>query len=320
MADPALVLLILVLGDSADVDSGGIEAGIREGLGGETRLLVERSKTPPSDADATELASRLGAAAVAEVSWAAAPAERAHLHLWIGADRTFYDRDLTFAAADEARERQVSIGLLIAATVRVAVPIAEPPVPAVAPNPMSPATPPQKDEPPAPRAPRAPAERLRPFSAEIGATTSGPFAGEGSGIGPTVGIRRLFVSGIGGGLSAAWRLGTAPGAGVDTSIWRIGGGPSAQWQGLSPITVTMVGEGVVLHESVTRSTDTRARWLPGVHAAASVGWALGWGVEPYAGLGTEIGFGTTRVSVGGQTIATLSSVHVGIDAGVRVRF
>jgi hypothetical protein len=316
MADPALVLLILVLGDSADVDSGGIEAGIREGLGGETRLLVERSKTPPADADATELASRLGAAAVAEVSWAAVPAEHAHLHVWIGADSTFYDRDLTFAAADEARERQVSIGLLIAATVRVAVPNVEAFVPSVAP-PAVPAAQAPKEE---PAAPRAPAERLRPYFAEFGATTSGPFAGERSGIGPTIGIQRLFVSGIGAGLSAAWRLGTAPVAGADTSVWRIGIGPSAEWQGLSPVSVTVVGEGVVLHESVTRSSDTRARWLPGVHAVASVGWPLRWGVEPYAGIGTEIAFGTTRVSLSGQTIATLSSVHLGIDAGARIRF
>ena len=83
---------------------------------------------------------------------------------------------------------------------------------------------------------------------------------------------------------------------------------------------------VLSHLSLTHFDDdepspvTQARWLSGVAAVVDAGWLFADAVEAVAGLGLEDDFGTTEVDDKGRQVATIPSLRLVGEGGVRLRF
>jgi opacity protein-like surface antigen len=319
MADPTVVLLILVAGAASEPSRGtSVASGVREALGSETRVLVEERRAAPTDAEAREDAERLAAAAVADVRWIDRQS-RALVHVFVAADRAAYDRDLTFTPADALEERERAVGLLVGAMVRAAAAadVKPPPRPPEALG-VAPAA-----EQPAPRA--VPAVRDRNVALELGATSAVPVAGDGRGFGPSLGAQLYVLPSLAIRTTAGARFGPLAGADADTTTLRFGAGLSFRALGRrerDTFALSVSLEGVVLNHAVSRSAPTarQDRWVTGTFASASVGWRLSGTLEPFAAVGIETAFGTTPVVIDRETRATIPLFRVATDLGMRFRF
>lgn len=325
MADPTVVLLILVAGASADrTRTAVVGAGVREALGADARVLVEERDRPPSDPEARDLALRLNASAVAELRWLDDGRSRAMLHVFVAADRGFYDREIAFAPQDIQDERERAVGLLVGAMVRAAARTdEEPTTPLGAP----PATSAQPAAAPAERpiTAVAPPPALRRFAVDVGATSALAVSGHGSGLGPALGTYVYLTSRIAVRASGAARFGSIEEASASTTTVRLGAGPAIRLIGSGerePFALHVVMEGIVLNHAVRRESPAARedRWIGGAYVGVSAAWRAATALEPFVGLGGEIAFGTTPVVIDGATAATIPMARLTADVGLRFRF
>jgi hypothetical protein len=326
MSDPTpLVLLVMIGGDLASHGRTILAERVREGLGGDAQVLVQERDTAPSDVEARSLAVRLNASAVAEVSWSEKDDRaRAQIHVFVASDESFFDRELSFAPLDAPEERERTVGLLLGAMVRAARATDElfsptPPEESLSAQP----TPGAEVERPASPPPREAAPRR--FAVSAGATNALAVGGQGSGLGPSLGAGFVATPSIAVGMSGAARFGSIESANADTLMLRFAAGPLLRVvgrPGRDALALYVGVEALAMNEAVKRASPSarRDRWLFGSDASVSLGWPLTTRMEPYLSAGLETVFGTTPIRVDGRTLASLSSVRVLTDLGLRVRF
>lgn len=325
MADPLVVLLVLVGAASETAPRASpVASAIREALGEDATVMVEERLEAPSHEAAQELAVRLRASAVAELSWQegpAAAAARAHVDMYLAADRAWHERDVGFDAADTRAERERALGLFLGALVRAASP-----EPVARPEPSPPSEP---DPPPQAFAPAPPGERrVVPsppprsrwtLAPEAAFASSALVGGDATGLGPAIGLDagRGF---LGARASGAVRFGRVPELDASTSLVRLGLGPRARLFTTAgeDVAVTVAVEGLLLHHVVTRSApaETHSRWVGGALASARVTWKATTWLAPFAALGLETAFGDTPLDLDGRTVATLPVARTTLDLGV----
>lgn len=339
MADPAIVLLIVIGVSAGERPRGSVVSGaVAGGLGTNAQVLVEERATSPADADATATADRLGTSAIAEIAWADAAHSRARLHVYLAADRGWYDQTLAFDPADAPEDRERSIGLLVGAMIRarqvddaVTAPPPEPPAPAPPPL-ASPAPPPatapvaaiplppnEREESGPGSAPRA---RSR-LGVDVGGFATAGVGGEAQAFGPAV-RGRVFLgdswSAHGG---AAVGFGSLPaGASMTTTRIALGGRRRFVTFRRPDLALDAAAEVLVVHHAVRRSDPaaSRDRWLSGGHLDLGAAWSVTRAVEPFATIGADVVLGATPITLAGERVAQIPPVRATVEAGARVHF
>lgn len=342
MADPVIVLLIVVAGASPNRPHAAVVgAGVREALGADARVLFEERDVEPTDEAARSLGAEVNVSAVAEMKWLDRDRSRANVRVYVSADDAFFNREIEFRKTDAPEEREKAVGLLVGAMVRAATSNGAPapvateldvtdatPVPAAAtPSapPMAPPAPPAADNPPRSSAAAPPPSRTRWRSVDVSATSALAIGGEGSGIGPSVGVQAFLVRFLAVRASAAARLGTIDQVDAASAAYRFGIGPAFRVLGTEPndrLAVQFALEALAVDQVATRSSPParRDRWLPGSYATVQVGYRMSPVFEPYVGIGMETVFGSTPIVLDGKAEAVLPRVRMTADAGARVHF
>ncbi|MDB5220035.1 MAG: hypothetical protein JWO86_7962 [Myxococcaceae bacterium] len=322
MADPTIVLLIVVGLTALERPRGSVvSSAVEAGLGASARVLVEERSSIPTDADATSTAERLGIGAVAEITWADPTRSRAHVHVYLASDLSWYDQDLSFDAADAVEDRERSAGLLVGAMIRARQP-ERPAQPAPAPAPIVTAPPFATDEPGV--APTAPLRRRR-FAIEIGGLGMAGVGGEAPGLGPAMRARLVLDRSFSLHGGVALGFGSLPDAGATMTTTRLALGGRWSFPSLFRSDAVVLGiglEGLVVHHALTRAAPeaSRDRWLGGGHIDVGVDWSLGPTFALYGALGSDVVLGATPITLAGQRVAQLPPVRATAEAGARINF
>ncbi len=325
MADPTLVLLIVVGLTAAERPRGSVvSSAVSAGLGTNARVLVEERTAGPTDTDAMSTADRLGGSAVAEIAWADATHSRAHLHVYLVSDRTWYDQDLAFDASDAAEDRERSAGLLVGAMIRARQ--ADEPVVA-APTPSIPAAAPAIMQPSAVEQPSPPvvarARRLR-FGVDIGGFGMAGIGGEAPGLGPAMRARLVLDRSVSIHGGVALGFGSFPDAGAHMTTTRIAFG--GRWRFppfLSGDVALDLGlEAIAVHHAVSRTDPqaSRDRWLSGGHLDGGLAWSLHRALDLYGTLGADVVLGATPITLAGERVGQIPPVRGTAETGARLFF
>jgi hypothetical protein len=314
-----LVLLVL-LGTGADATTDSMMAAARRALGSDAVVLVDASD-PPTDRDALARGERVGARAIAKVSWAQGTLEVARLHVHVSPTDEWTDDEISFASQDAPNERGRTVGYALASMVqrldRSRV----------------------QDEPPPPPPPPAPPIALTPAhdagdaalrrpaavgDVDVFANAIGAAFGPASAIGGSGGIRwwpsRHF------GVRAAFGARTGKLEEVDGTATAFFGaaGPGYRVSVGRMLELAVRADLVFFRYSVTRVNngfDTmRGRWLGAADLLLEAGLALGSRTAIVAGVGGELAFGSTAVNVGGVTVADIPVGRGIAELGGRFRF
>jgi hypothetical protein len=225
--------------------------------------------------------------------------------------------------------------------------------PATAPSPSPPGAPPAPshlDSPSPPAASSIPsAVRVDAIDAppDQGSLTSQSHPGDPSATRVTLDLLVIDASGDAGGLGGAGAVGWVP---VPALALRLSGGgrsstlDAAQSTGLTlfaaagavlrpwratraqPFELSVRVDYVLSHLSLTHFDNdeprpiTQARWLSGAAVVVDAGWLFATVVEAVVGVGFQNDFGSTEVEDKGAQVATIPSLRLVGEAGVRVRF
>jgi hypothetical protein len=322
MADPILVLLIVLATGDDRPRSALVGGTAREAVGSETRILVEEPAAPPNDDEAARLSERLHASAVAEVRWDDPRHDRAHVHLYLADDHRWYDRDVSFEAADAPDERDRAVGFLVGAMVRAALPspVPDPPsVVAVAAAPIAPGPPAENPTLVQPGA------RTVLFAADIAAEGAVGIAGEATAIGPSARAIASFHGPFGLQLGGALRFGEVQAAQASSRTVRIGAGGfwrALETRGPRGIEVRLSLDVLAVHHQVHRESPdlARERWVAGLLVGAAVGWHATSTLEPFVGAGVEGVFGPTPITVAEREVAEIPPLRATVTLGFRIHF
>lgn len=335
MADPTIVLLIVVGLTAADRPHASIvSSAVAGALGTSARVLVEERTTPPTDGEAASTSERLGGGAIAEIAWASSTHARAHVRVYLGSDHTWYDDELAFDAPDAPEDRERSIGLLIGAMIRARQGDSQ-----ASPAEVPPAPPPSRDPETAPanvpatldapttteqQPPSSLATRRMRLGLDVGGLGMTGIGGEAPGLGPSVRARLTLTPALSVHGGAGLAFGSLSDAGAEMTTTRIVFG--SRWT-FARVTSGNIGfdvglEGVVVHHDVRRSAPeaSRSRWLSGGHVDLGVGWPLASALDLYATVGTDVVLGATPITVAGERVTSIPPVRGMLEAGARFFF
>jgi hypothetical protein len=324
MADPTIVLLIVVGLTAVERPRGSVvSSAVEAGLGSTARVLVEERSSTPIDADATAMANRLGIGVVAEMAWTDATHARAHLHVYLASDLSWYDQDLSFDSADATEDRERSAGLLVGAMIRARQP-EEPAQPPPAPAPVVSAPAPTADEPgPTPTA--SSLRNRRRFAIDVGGFGMAGVGGEAPGLGPSMRARVLLDRPASLHAGVAVGFASLPAATATMTTTRLALGGRWRFPSLLRTDTVVVGlglEAVAVHHAVTRAAPeaSRDRWLGGGHLDIGVDWSLGRAFELYGTVGSDVVLGATPITLAGQLVAEIPQVRAIAEIGARITF
>jgi hypothetical protein len=320
MADPTLVLLIVIGTSAADRPHGSVlGAAVVDALGREARVLVEERADDPSDAEAAALADGIRGSAVAEISWGDETHSRARLHVYLATDRTWYDRDVAFEPGDALEERERAIGFLVGAmlreTERMSLP-ARPPLVVVS----APVLPTSAAEVVAPPPRREPPGR---FAVDVSGTMTTGIQGDAPGIGPSlrghVSVAEALSLHAGGSLG----FGSIPSADARMRTTRLVAGARLRWLTVARDLSFDLGVDALVVNQAVRRTDPAAdrdRWLGGGHADLGIAWRATPFLEPFASVGVDAVLGKTPVTVAGSRVADVPPLRSVLELGLTMRF
>lgn len=317
MADPAVVLILILAGGAGERPAPDVAAAAREALGEDVRVLVESRSETPTDEEARRMGEQVHAAAVAELRWDEEEQRRAYVHLYLGDERRWYDRDLEFRAGDDARERARAVGYLIGAMVRVSLAAQEAPsTPPPQPSPPSVPAPPAAEDRPVDRSPR-PAR----FAFDAAADAWTGIGSDARGLGPAMRGHFFFSEHVGLTLGGGVRFGDVGAVDASARVIRLGGGVAARAVFAERWETIILVEPVAFHHSVVRETPraTRDRWLFGGRLGTSLCLRLG-PVDPFVGLAIEATAGETAIVFGAERVGEIPAFRAAAEVGVRGRF
>ena len=335
MSEP--LVLVILLGASPDPTADGMMAAARSALGPDAVVLADTSEVT-TDTEALAIGARVQARAVARVSWADGTRRTARLHVHVAAANEWADDELTFLPQDVASEKGRTVGYTLATMVqriereratekdRAA---SEAPAPADAAPP--PAPPPPSAAPPAVGEREAAVEPARePASRpplgpgiDLLAYGTGALGGGATSAGGAGGLRWWPIARFGLRVAAGARAGSIAEADASTSTLFAAAGPGYRVPISRALELGARADFVILQHSATRRErveTTHARWLAAVDLVIEGSWSLGPHAGIIAGVGAELAFGTTAVSVGGVPAADIPPARGLAELGVRFRF
>jgi hypothetical protein len=316
---PLVVVILVAAGDAREVSTQTLTTTTQEALDpGAIVLLREVSVPQFSDAEAVRIGGALHADAVALVTWPSEDHARARVHLYAVKGTSWVDRDIAFTASDAPVERGRTIGFTVAAMVppQVAEPeVARPPEP----SPPNPAR---------PTAVAPPASRPAVASIDFVASGTVGIGGPGVGIGGDLAARWHVARSLWARAGGTLRVGEVRAAQASSSVIRIAGGVT--WEPFEATAATRVstalrGDLLLLRQSLSRPVDEGtsvdgARWVPGFEVLVEGAWSFVPRISLLAAVGPEVAFGPTRVIVNGEAVATIPSVRIVGELGIRASF
>ena len=322
MADPTLVLLILIGASAADrPHAATVGDAIGDALGGDARILTEERSSALADAEAASVADGVGGSAVAEIAWSDGDHTHARLHVYLSADRIWYDRDVSFEPDDAPAERERAIGFLVGTMIRetaavgLSLPVRPP---AVTSQPLPAAAP--RAEVVVPPAPREATSRL---AVDFGGVATSGIEGAAPSLGP---LLRGHVT-VGGGLSlhagGSMGFGSIDAADARMMTSRLVGGARWTWWTVARGLSFDVGlDALAVNHAVQRADPAadRDRWLAGAHADVGVGWRASDILEPFATGGLDAVGGSTPITVGGSRVTQIPPFRATVELGLKTHF
>lgn len=333
MSEP-LVLVILLAAGPADPTADAMMGATRKALGPEAIVLADFSM-PVTDGDALQLATKVGARAVARVTWADAAQLSAHLHVHVApAPATEWaDDDLTFQRRDAASEKGRTVGYTLATMVqrierdRAAAAASGGPnangAPAEPNEPKnehgaSPA-PTKLSQDASPPTPPSPPRSPRRGDFDLFATVSGALGGAASSLGAGGGVRLWPTDHLGVRLAALGRWGSV--SGLPSTTLGAAAGPGFRVRlASSRLEIGARADIAVFHHAVRKEGLTRSRYLGGVDLVLEGAWRVSSDLAFVLGFGGELAFGTTDVHVGGVRVAEFPAIRGIAEVGGRFRF
>ncbi len=332
MSEP--LVLVILLGTSPDPTTDGMMAAARRALGPDAIVLADTSPVA-TDEEALAIGARVRARAVARVGWAGDSQSTARLHVHVAPADEWADDELRFVANDAPSEKGRTVGYALATMVqriereraeereRELTPTkgasgAEPTLGAAAP-----ADPSARDE-----AQGAPSQRASSADFErrfdVMALGTGALGGGATSAGGAGAIRWWPVSRVGFRAAMGARAGALTEVDASTMTLFAAAGPGYRVPIGRSLELGARTDFVFLQHSVTRrhpiATTTHARWLAAVDLVVEASLSFGPHAALVAGLGAEVAFGTTAVSVGGVPAADIPPARAIAEAGARFRF
>jgi hypothetical protein len=341
MADPAIVLLLVLAGDAADPAMQAVVPAARRPLGEGAVVVVHEIESPPSDDEALALAHDLHAVSAVSVVWEDPAHTRVRLRVFLVEGPRRYDYELAFGPRDQPAERGRAIGLAMTPALTRAIAAASRTENTTA---LDPAPTPAASSPPSSNqnAPEAPAPSLRertapeplrasarprPFALDLAGSASVGIGGSALGAGPTLGLRgyvlgpfALHAVGVArfGAVDAASASSStlAAGAGVAWRVARVGRGEPVEWG----LRVDVLGMQHSLAQNDGGAVVRRSRWVTACDLVVEGAWSFAehFGIE--AAAGAELAAGTTAVTVGGSTVDHIPPGRIVAELGVRSAF
>lgn len=324
MADPTLVLLI-VIGTIPGARPHGsiISAAVNDALGRGARVLVEERPDDPSDAEAAALADALRGSAVAEIAWGDEAHSHVRLHVYLSADRTWYDRDVSFEPGDALGERERAIGFVVGAMIRetegITLTLPARPRPIVS----QPASPVPTSAAEIVVAPPVLEEEPRRFGIDVAGVITSGIDGEAAALGPSLRGRVVVGDALSVDAGASFGFGSIDAAEARTTTTRIVAGGRWRWLTIGRSLSLDVGlEALVVHHAVRRADPAadRDRWLAGAHADLGAGWRASELLEPFVTGGLDAVSGNTPIHVAGVRLAQIPPFRGVLEVGVKMRF
>jgi hypothetical protein len=338
VADPAIVLLILLAGDAADPATQAVVPAVRRPLGDRAVVLVQQTESPPSDAEALAIARNAHAVSAASLEWEDPARSRVRLRVLRVQGPERYEYELTFGATDAPDQRGRAAGLALAPLLVQALagaPSTTPAgetggTPAGAAAPSPPTT--EREVPPAPppaaSSPAPASEARRRFRLDTGATGSVGLGGSALGAGPFLGLECFVLGPLSLRALAFGRFGEVSAASAFSSAAAVGGG--AGWQfarlgsGIHELELSVSADVLAMQHALVRrangATVARDRWVTAVEATFDGAFRVSTSYELFVNLGAEVAAGPTVIAVGGVSLDHIPVVRVVGGLGVRVRF
>jgi hypothetical protein len=316
MSAVVILAIIVASGEGQSPATSAMVVASQEALGADVSVQVHEA-TDTSDQEVSRIEAATSPRAVAEVLWADAAHEHAHLRVHVARTDRWVDRTIDFVVADSLSERGRTLGFAIASMLPEADPALQvPDLPVLA------AT--------APIAGPPPQSVLR---RSIGLA----FVGSEGVAGPT--------TGMGGAADLAFAPTESTAVRVSFELWRgsistlaatdltshVGLGGT--WLPLTPTATRSFGLGLtgdalviyqgVSHVHATGGTEWKSKISPGADLMIDGRWRVSRNVEILATAGPEIVFGTVDVVVVSSTATrevTLPVLRAVAEAGMRLRF
>jgi hypothetical protein len=341
MADPAIVLLLVLAGDAADPAMQAVVPAAQRPLGEGAVVVVHEIESPPSDEEALALAHDLHAVSAVSVVWEDPAHTRVRLRVILVDGPRRYDYELAFGPRDQPTERGRAIGLAMTPALTRAIAAGSPPenTPRLDSVQATPPSPQLSAVPNAPQVPvttfpehtatepaHAPAYPLA-FALDLAGSASVGIGGSALGVGPTLGARgyvlgpfALHVVGVarfGSVDSASASSSTlAVGAGVAWRVARLGHREPVEWG----LRVDVLGMQHALAQNDGGAVVRRSRWVTACDLVVEGAWSFTQHFGLEAAVGAELAAGTTAVTVGGATVDHIPVGRIVAELGVRSTF
>jgi hypothetical protein len=325
MADPALVLLILIGASSADRPHAPLlSTAVSDGLGRSARIVVEERDADPSDEEAASLADGMRGSAVAEIAWGDEQHTRARVHVYLAADRSWYDRELSFEKGDALEERERAIGFLVGAMIRdTEAALTMPPRPPVVVSEPARAPVVRAPEIDAPAPPPPARETASRFAVDVAGLVSTGIDGDAAGLGPSLRGRVVVAGALSLHAGASLGFGSIAGADARMTTTRLVAGGRFRWLTVArDLSFDLGLEALAVNHAVRRDDPiaARDRWLAGAHTDVGVGWRASRLLEPFATVGVDAVLGKTPINVAGVRLAQIPPFRGVAELGVRMHF
>lgn len=338
-----VLIFVLVADPTSESAASAIAASTADARDDKTSVQLERVSMLPSDAEALRRGVDVGAEDVFEVSWPGADRAVAHVHAHLRTKPAWVDRELAFEAKSPSWERGRAVGLAIASmlpdappaelpapTAVEAAPPTEPAPPvaipalAAAPAPIAVTPEIQAPKPTVDVAPTKPLARpayalglafeWMPPAAAVGATSGGAldFAAR---LGDRIEARAAVRA----------RLSSIAAIATRTAQLEAGGGIAATIFATSAVRFEVGAELRLARASATRTndigvTESAARFTPVGAISIGASFPLSASLAAFFGVGGEVPFGQTTITINGESEAELPRFSVVGDAGARWRF
>ena len=335
MAVHTVVAILIAVGEVSSpmtqAVTDAMTGAVAEALGPETSLVL-RTTPSPSDDEALAIERELGAAAIARVLWEGPDQTVGVLRAHVSSSDRWFERRVTFSAADSRTERGRTLGFAFASLLLTdrgpAVPPA-PPEPAARPVPSDPnrldiPVAILKAPPPGSEANEQTSGRV--LAIEVAGLAATGLGGPARSLGASMHAEWALRGGLFARAGAAARIGQVPGLNGEDTLAGVGAGiafrpwlPDAGKHALGfGFTLEVLGLYQDLsHRTASGSTLHDGRLLGGVTGGAEASWRMMQALDLFAGLGAEVVFSSTDIAVAGRHIATLPIVRPTAQLGLR---
>jgi len=333
MSVNTVVAILIAVSEASSPATASMTAAVTEALGPEASVVL-RTTSATSDGEALATERELHADGVAHVVWEGADQTVGVLRAHVRSTDRWFERRVTFSPSDSRVERGRTLGFAFASLL-LAGGSATADAPAdedrsvalatVAPAPAAVAA--SVAASPAPIAPPSVERpRQRGLTLELAAQAVRGIGGPAESLGGTlhaeIPLRGPFHARAGGGL----RAGHVEQLDGNLTVAAASGGlafrPLVPAPGRSALGLGITLEGAALYQDLSHQTSGgetlhQGHWFGGMTGGVDGSWAVVRSLDLWLGLGAEVAFGTTAVTVAGRDIGTVPAFRLTAQAGIR---